>query len=83
MQVCHRQLGFVHIERVTPRLKGYNAFLWRYSHCKAANIKGINRRLGPHSVSVSVQDCYAGDPGSIPGPDKKVGEGWKYWAVFL
>ena len=25
---------------------------------------------GPRSVVVSVQDCYAGDPGLIPGPSK-------------
>ena len=31
---------------------------------------------------VSVQDCYAGDLGSIPGPGKKVDEGWKRWEVF-
>ena len=25
---------------------------------------------GPSSVAISMQCCYAGDPGSIPGPGK-------------
>ena len=35
----------------------------------------LNQKCGPCSVAVSVQDCYEGDPGLIPGP---VSEGWKH-----
>ena len=37
---------------------------------------------GPRSVVVSVQGCHAGNLALIPGPGKKVSEGWKCWAVF-
>ena len=42
-----------------------------------------DKMCGPRSVVVSVQGCYASDLGSIPGPGKKISEGWKCWAVFL
>ena len=57
--ICN--LRSVHIERVTLRvslrvtlrLDWYNAFLCSYSHCTAANIKGINHRHKTYLLNVN------------------------------